>query len=219
MIALYIIAAILLLLLLVTFLPVTLTVKYREGLSAEISVLAIKRRLYPKEKKKIRVSDYSKKNIEKHRKKALKKRLKAEKKRQKKQKPQNSGAPAPSAKKRGLVESIELIKELLSVLIPNTAKRVKIKATKIIINVATDDAAKTALLFPAVNGAVLGLVTYLDDASKFRGLDRSSISVNADFVSQKTTADIDISFSLRGKHILEILFATALKYVTQKTKK
>lgn len=207
------------LLLLVTFLPVTLTVKYREGLSAEISVLAIKRRLYPKEKKKIRVSDYSKKNIEKRRKKALKKRLKAEKKRQKKQKPQNSGAPAPSAKKRGLVESIELIKELLSVLIPNTAKRVKIKATKIIINVATDDAAKTALLFPAVNGAVLGLVTYLDDASKFRGLDRSSISVNADFVSQKTTADIDISFSLRGKHILEILFATALKYVTQKTKK
>ena len=63
------------------------------------------------------------------------------------------------------------------------------------------------------------IVTYLDDASKFRGLDRSSISVNADFVSQKTTADIDISFSLRGKHILEILFATALKYVTQKTKK
>lgn len=207
------------LLLLVAWLPVTLTVRYREELSVEISTFAIKRRLYPKEKKKIKISDYSKKNIEKRRKKALKKKLKAEKKRQKKQKPQNSGAPAPSAKKRGLVESIELIKELLSVLIPNTAKRVKIKATKIIINVATDDAAKTALLFPAVNGAVLGLVTYLDDASKFRGLDRSSISVNADFVSQKTTADIDISFSLRGKHILEILFATALKYVTQKTKK
>lgn len=219
MIALYIIAAILLLLLLVAWLPVTLTVRYREELSVEISTLAIKRRLYPKQKKKIKISDYSKKNIEKRRKKALKKKLKAEKKRQKKQKPQNSGTPATSAKKRGLIESIELIKELLSVLIPKTAKRVKIKATRIIINVATDDAAKTALLFPAVNGAVLGLVTYLDNASKFKGLDKSNIAVRADFVSEKTTADIEISFLLRSKHLIEILFATALKYTTEKFKK
>lgn len=219
MIALYIISAILLLLLLGAMLPVTLTVKYREELSVEMSVLTIKRRLYPKEKKKVKISDYSKKNIEKRRKKALKKALKAKKKQEKSPKPPKSGEVASPTKKRSVVDSLELIKELLSVLIPKTAKRVKIKATRIIINVATDDAAKTALLFPAVNGAVLGLVTYLDDASKFKGLDRSNISVNADFVSEKTTADIDISFSLRGKHVLEILFATALRYVTEKNKK
>ena len=219
MIALYIISAILLLLLLVAVLPVTLTVKYREELLVEMSVLAIKRRLYPKEKKKVKISDYSKKNIEKRRKKALKKKLKTEKKRQNKQKNQKSGATASPAKKRSVVDSLELIKELLSTLIPKTAKRVKIKATRIIINVATDDAAKTALLFPAVNGAVLGLVAYLDNASKFKNLDKSNIAVKADFISEKTTADIEISFSLRSKHLIEILFASALKYVTEKNKK
>ena len=216
MIALYIISAVLLLLLLLASLPVTLTVKYREELEAEISLLAIKHTIYPKEKKKVRISDYSKKNIEKRRKKALRKKLKAEKKQQKKQLTKKTGES--TAPKKGLLESIGLIKELLSTLIPKTAKRIRIKATRIIINVATDDAAKTALLFPAVNGAVVGLVTYLDNASKFKNLDKSNIAVRADFVSQKTTADIEISFSLRSKHLLEILFASALKYVTKKSK-
>ena len=218
MVALCIISAILLLLLLLASLPVTLTVKYREELEVEISVLAIKRKIYPKEKKKVNISDYSKKNIEKRRKKALKKKLKAEKKRQKKlisKKAENTSSPK---EQKGLLESIGLIKDLLSTIIPKTAKRVRIKATKIIINVATDDAAKTALLFPTVNGAVLGLVTYLDNASKFKNLDKSNIAVRVDFVSQRTTADIEISFSLRSKHLLEILFASALKYVTKKSK-
>ena len=218
MIALYIISAILLLLLVLASLPVTLTVKYREELEAEISVFTIKRKIYPKEKKKVRISDYSKKNIEKRRKKALRKKLKAEKKRQKKQLPKKAGETATPKKGKGLLESIGLIKELLSALIPKTAKRIRIKATRIIINVATDDAAKTALLFPAVNGAVIGLVTYLDNASRFKDLDKSNIAVRADFVSQRTTADIEISFSLRSKHLLEILFASALKYVTKKSK-
>lgn len=219
MIAIYIISAILLLLLLLASLPVTLTIKYREELEAEISVFTIKRKIYPKEKKKVKISDYSKKNIEKRRKKASKKKLKAEKKRQKKQLTKKAGESTSPKKEKGLLESIGLIKELLSALIPKTAKRIRIKATRIIINVATDDAAKTALLFPAVNGAVVGLVTYLDNTSKFKNLDKSNIAVRADFVSQRTTADIEISFSLRSKHLLEILFASALKYVTKKSKK
>ena len=215
MIAICIISAILLLLLTVALLPASLTVKYREEICAEVSFLGKSLRLYPKEKKKIKISDYSKEKIEKRRKKAEKKKIKAAKKK-------STAKPTePTAKKpkKTPLESIGLIKELLSVLIPKTAKRVKIKASRIIVNVGSDDAAKTALLFPAVNGAVLGLVTYLDNADKFVGLDKSTVAVRPDFVSEKITADIEISFSLRVWHTFELLFAAALKYVTQKTMK
>ena len=216
MIAICIISAILLLLLTVALLPASLTVKYREEICAEVSFLGKSFRLYPKEKKKIKISDYSKEKIEKRRKKAERKRLKAARKKTAAKK--STESTAKKAKKTPL-ESIGLIKELLSVLIPKTAKRVKIKASRIIVNVGSDDAAKTALLFPAINGAVLGLVTYLDNADKFVGLDKSTVAVRPDFVSEKITADIEISFSLRVWHTFELLFAAALKYVTQKTMK
>lgn len=203
MIAIYVISAILLLFAAIAMLPATLTVKYNRELCAYASFLFKKHRLYPRDKKRA--------------KKAENKKSSAKRKTQKKPQMQKSQKkPSEQKKPKTLLENIELIKELLGVFIPKTAKRVKIKASRIIVNVATGDAATTAMLFPAVNGAVLALLTYLDNQNKFVGLDRSTVAVHADFVSDKPSADIEISFSLRVWHIVEIIFATTLKYVTKK---
>ena len=207
MIALYIIAAVLLLLFIVAMLPVSLKLKYKDEVTVSLSVMAIKLKEFPKKKKKIKISDYSKK--------ALKKRPKNNNKL--KSKPQNN-KEEPQTKQKSLLESLEIIKDLLAVIISETWGKLKIKASKILITVATDDAAKTALLFPAVNTAVLGLITYLDNESKLVGLNSSDIAVRTDFTAQKPTADIEILFSLRLWQVLKILFAAALKYASHKIK-
>lgn len=195
MIALYIITGLLLALAIIALLPSSLTVKYREELEVEAKVMGKSIRLYPKPPKKTKATAPKRKKVKK---------------------PVKNETKSPP-KKRSVLETLGLIKELLATLIPKTAKRIKIKATRIFITVGSSDAAKTALLFPAVNGAVLALVTYLDNEKKFDGLDRSNIAVRADFLSGKITADIEISFSLRLWHIAEILLATAFKYTILKS--
>lgn len=208
MIALYIITAVLLLLLAIAMLPIALTLKYKDEVSVRLSLWAIKLKEFPKKKKKIKISDYSQKAIQKQQKKA-----------QKPQKEKPTSSDKEQDPKKGLLDNLGLIKELLTVIVKGVWGKLKIKASKIVITVATDDAAKTAMLFPAVNTAVLGIVTFLDNESKLKSLDKSNIAVRADFTAQKSTADIEISFSMRLWQILGILFATALKYVSQKTKK
>ncbi|MBQ7293307.1 MAG: hypothetical protein IJW79_06170 [Clostridia bacterium] len=215
MVALCIIGAVLLLLILVTLLPISLSVKYRDefSLTAKIGFIPIKK--IPSPKKKVKISDYSVKAIKKRRKKAAKAKAKAEKKKTPPT-PQTKKAPK---KKKNLFDTLNLIKELLGVIIPGVWGKLKIKASKISITVGSEDAAKTALLFSAVNNGVAGVLAYLDNASKIKGFNRSEISVRADFLAENISADIDVSFSLRIGQILKILFDAALKYVKSKIKK
>lgn len=212
MIALYIVLSVLLLLFSISLLPVSLSLKYRDEVSLTASVAAIKILLYPKKKKKVKISDYTLKKTEKQKKKASKKALKRQNQKYVKK---TNGKPN---EKKTLLENLGLIRELLGAFIGGVVKHAKIKTEKIVLTVATDDAAKTALLYAAVNNAVLLIVAFLDSCKKIEKLHKSEISVNADFLAEKCSADVEISFSLRVWHLIKILFASALKYVTHKTK-
>jgi len=212
MIALYIVLSVLLLLFIISLLPVSLSLKYRDEVSLTASVAAIKIPLYPKKKKKVKISDYTLKKTEKQKKKASKKELKRQNQKYVKK---TNGKPK---EKKTLLENLGLIRELLGAFIGGVVKHAKIKTEKIVLTVATDDAAKTALLYAAVNNAVLLIVAFLDSCKKIEKLHKSEISVNADFLAEKCSADVEISFSLRVWHLIKILFASALKYVTHKTK-
>jgi hypothetical protein len=212
MIALYIIAAITSLFFVVAMLPISLSIRYNTEFSITLLVFGIKIFENPKKKKTVKISDYSLKAVKKRQKKALKKR------RPKKESGQVKKESAP-AKKKSLFEVLSLIKELLSALLPKVWGGLKIKTSKIIVKVGSDDAAKTAMLFPAVNAAVMGLITFLDGQSKLSGLNRADISVSTDFLSEKITADIDVTISMRVWQTVRALFATALKYATHKISK
>ena len=215
MVVLCIIAFVLLLFSLAALLPVSLSVRYCDEFSLAAKVGFITIRKLPAKKKKVKISDYSVKAIKKRRKKAAKAKAKALKKHPER----DPGSPKTRKKKKSIWDTLELIKELLSVIIPGIWGKLKIKTSKIVITVGSEDAAKTALLFSAVNSSVAGVLAYLDNSSKIKGFDSSEISVRADFIAEKISADIDISFSLRIWQIIKILFDAALKYVKIKTKK
>lgn len=209
MTALCIIFLILLLLFFIAIIPVSLTLKYDSEISVFTTILGLKITLYPKRKKKVKISDYSLKKTRRRQKKELKKAAKST---------QTKVKRTGTSQKRSLLEDVELIYKLLKKLASEVSHHVKIKTKRIILNVASDDAAKTAILYAAVNNAVLLILTLLDNFEKLEKARRSEIAVNADFLSAKSSADIELSFSLRIWQLIKILFATALEYVTQKLK-
>ena len=212
MIALYIVFTVLLLLFIVAILPVSLCVKYKDEVSLSASVLAFKFFIYPKKKERVKISDYSKKKLEKQKKKAIKKRLKKKSKSALKKSQKN-----PAAKKElSISEKLELVYKLLKESIGQAAKRVKIKTQKIVITIGSDDAAKTAMLYAAASNAVLLILTLLDNCKKLKGFKGSEIAVNADFTAQKCSADLEIIFSMRVWQLLKSLFAVTFKYLKDK---
>ena len=194
MFVLYIIAAILAVLILiitcVALLPITVSVKYNGEfyMKAKVGFLTIEE--MPEKKEKIKISDYSIKAIKKRQKKAAKAKAKAT----------VQGASKGISKKkkeRNLQETLALVKTLLAVVLPGVWNCLKIKTAKIAITVGSDDAAKTALLFSAINNSVAAILAYLDNASKLKDLDKSQIYVRADFLADSIDADIDILVTLR----------------------
>ena len=223
MTALLIILSILLALFLLLMLRGNVTVEYRNAVSVRITVLGIPLWQHPKKKKKIKLSDYTPEKIAKRKRREERRQARklAKKKKQLAKKAKKGGtqptATAPS-EKRGLLENLGFIREIVTKLLGKSAKHIRLRASRIIITVATDDAAKTAILFGAVNQAVIALIELLDQAKKWRGLRDSQISVKADFTAEKSTADISITLSLRVWQMLSILFHTALSYIKGKTK-
>ena len=217
--ALMIILAILLAIFALLMLQAHITVEYREALCVRISVLGIPLWQHPRKKKKVRISDYTQKKIEKRKKREAKRLAKKKRKQAKKeQKNQTRATTAPASPKKGLLDNLSLVREILTAVLKKTAGHVRLRAQRIIIHVATDDAAKTAILFGAVNQAVIAIVELLDQMKKWRGLRASQIAVNADFASQKSTVDISISLSLRVWQMLNILLHAALRLVKEKAK-
>lgn len=196
-----------------------IVVEYGETLSVRVTILGVTLFCRPKKKKKVNVDDYTPRKLARLRRREAAKQArrakKQAKKNQRKQKKQQSASPAPE-KKKGLVDNLGVIRQLLTVVFSRFTHHVKLRATRIIIKVATDDAAKTAILFGAVNQAVAAIIEILDSAGKLQGLKSSRILVAPDFTAEKTSADIHIVLSLRVWHMLDILLRAAWRFVKRK---
>jgi len=191
-------------------------VEYREALSVRVTVLGFEWFSYPKRKKKIRINDYSPKKLARRRRRETAKQARQEKKKTKKQqKKQQITATSPSPKK-GLLDNLGLIRELLTVVFSRFSHHVRLRATRVIIKVSTGDAAKTAILFGTVNQAVAAIVEILDSTGKLQGLKNARILVAPDFTAESTAADIHIVLSLRVWHLLDILLRAAWRFVKRK---
>lgn len=146
-----------------------------------------------------------------------KKEKKEEKKRQKKakqaakdakKKKKKSAAPEkaePTKKKRSLKASLRLVIRLVKLLLDKFGKHLRIKVKKLRLTVATGDAASTALVYGGVSQSVAYLLALLNRFSRLK-VKKNALAVGADFLSEKTTAEIQISLSVS----LAGLLATAL---------
>ncbi len=212
MLALYILLGIVVFLAFILFLKATVTIEYRDDVVLTVSVLGIIRiRILPTKQKKVRLGHYSKKKIERRKKKQLKKELEKERKKQakkeankiKKEQKKNI-SQREKARKPTLAENLEMIKDILAMFFTRFFKHFKIKVARLRIDLATGDPASTAILYGAVCQAVCPIAAFLEKFTNINELEGADISVSPNFTAESTSVDIKIAFSLRVWHLVDI---------------
>lgn len=229
MLPLYIIGGIVILLVLFGLIRADLIIRYAEGLGLVLSVAGIPISIFPGRKKKIKLRDYSPKAIERRRrkaeKKAAKKAAKAEKKAKKDAKKAEK-AESGAEKKTGssgeekeekflsVPEIISLATSVITVFAKRFAKSMHVRVARLHIAVASEDAAKTALLYGAVSQGVCYLAALLDSCGKLKQANKADVRIYADYLKEKPVIDMEIVITLRNWQIIDItnrMLWTALK--------
>ena len=223
--ALIIIGAIKLALVGIGFIRATVYISYRDEVKLFLRVAGIKIGILPKKEKKIKYKKLSAKKFRK----LMKKKKAAEEKKQgrkwarRKKKQEKKLARKDKKKKfaedassthaivgnRSFVENVSLVRELLSVFFSRFGKHFRIKVAKLDLTVASDDAAKTAVMYGVCAQSVAYILEILDNGTNIDYNKNTEVNVRVDYLAEKPSADIDVSFSLRVWHLLDILFRVA----------
>ncbi len=215
-IAVIVILAILLFLLLLLSLSVYFTVEYRESVILRLRVLFFTLTLYPKGEKHVRARKFTPRAIKRRERKALRKAEKkahrAKKRAAKRAKKAGPGKPRAAG---GLKENVVLVRALVAALLRKTGKHLHLRAARLHIRVATGDAATTAILYGAVSASVAYLFALVDRATRLHAKPHN-VSVVADYLSERSSADVRLVFSMRVFGALILLFHAALTFVTKK---
>lgn len=192
------------------------------GLTLIAGVGFIKIKLLPQREKKLKLRDY---RIDRFRKRLRSEELADEKKRLKKQKKQAKKAEKakeiesdrsdePEAEeKTDLCELISKLTRVAKVFIVRFGKHLRIGLRKIKLSVATGDAAQTAILYGAIIGAVQNLYALLVSSGTLKTAKNSELTVEPDFLSEKPSVEIDLTFSFRLWQLFDIAIRSLIAYI------
>ena len=209
MLALSIVLASLLLLFLLLLLPIRFHISYRtddELPRVRLQILFFHHTLFPQKEKKLRLRSFRRKKRCKRNKKTEGQSTKTA---TKKKKP---------TQKRSILSTLRLIQRLLKGIYSRFIGRLHIRIDRLRVAVATDDAAKTAILYGGVSQTVAYILAFCEEQSNLHPIKEKDVSVSADFLSDKTTADIHICLWLRLATALHLLLRLALNLATNKQK-
>ncbi len=206
MIALYILLGLLLSLLLILLCPIHLTVRYEGNVRFTLSVLGIPIIRYPK-KEKISIKAYSKAAIKKRNKRLAKKEEKKKK-------------HAATHKKKSIADILRAVKLILRILkrtYPKLIFAFRIRVCELRAVVATDDAAKTAILYGTVSQ---GFAYILALCEEFLWCKRSKkrVSVVPDFCGTETSLQVKIRFTTQPFRLLRLGVAAGMMFLKEKAK-
>jgi hypothetical protein len=171
---LYILCGVLLLFLLVAFIKITVYISFANDLRVFIRVLFFKIRIYPFKEEKV------------------------EKKPVQKKKPGKIKEAKPPRPRPPLKETLLLVKELVTEILGRFGRYIRIEEYRVKVLVATDDPAKTGVLYGAICG-VLGSISVMIYRIKrrTRRAGRIYTEVNADFVSEEYELFLSVALSMR----------------------
>lgn len=175
------------------FLPVKLRIWASDEIFAEWRVLFFRKMLYPAPPKK--------------KKKGAKK---------KKEQPEKAKKPKETTAEN-VVSMIRSVTKALSTLWDKLRRRVKIKLIRLTVVIATDEAAKAALIYGAAANACDALLDALRRYLKFTEKD-GAVSVSVDFSKEKTEFDFDIELSLSLMGMISVLLPALNKYLNSNKK-
>lgn len=181
-----------------------------------VSVLGIRFTVFsdePKKKKKRLLHRCD--NPDKVLKKELKRQQKAHKKKLKNKKKKivkkinqyKGGQPDPN-----LVENLQMILALVKKLYSVTRGNIKIKVRRMHLRIASADAAKTAVTYGVVVQSAAYLLEWIE--THFTHIKRrpGAMTIEPNFLSETTTSDIDISFSIKLRKAVSIGLAMYSTY-------
>ena len=190
-----VVAAVTAVLALILFSPVKIRVFTQNGVNATARYLIFKRELYPAPSKK-------------------EKKKKPAKEQKKKEKPKKE-QPSDFS---NILSQLKDLTEILKKLLVKLKKRLRITLRKLNITVGSDEAAKTAMIYGAVCVACDELLETMKRFLKFRIKGDNAVGVNADFTSEKISADTDVEFSMSVISALVIVLPALAEYTKQKDK-
>lgn len=216
---LIVVGAVLLAFLLLMLLRIKLFITYREDVALTAGALGLRIRLFPRPKK-VKWRRYSPKKAKKlqdkqEKKQAAKAAKKAKKKAEKKARKEAEKTSPSKKRKKTLTDKIRFVRALLAAVTRKTHRHLRLQTARLHIRVASDDAAKTAILYGVVCQSVAYLLAALDNVTKLKST-TTQVSVEPDFLAEKSSADVRIVLSVRVFGALMILLGAALAYVKHK---
>ncbi len=219
MIGLYIFLGIIAFFAFLLSLKANVRLEFKDEMILWISVLGIKIKILPgKEPNPIDHKEYTYKKHQKRleqkrlaeQKKSEKKKSKAAAKKKKKEERKAETKEQKKARKnhpkRSISDWINIGVGVLAVFFEKFTGHFHIKVARLKVNVATGDAASTAIMYGVVVQSVAYVIELLQRITNVDGLEKADISVNADYLSEKTSLDLCFVFSLRVWHLFDILF-------------
>lgn len=195
---------IVLLFVLLLCLRVRVVFTYRDTIAVRLSILCFTVRIYPR-KQKVNLKKYSPQRAARAAKRAARRRKRGDRRKEQHQSP----------KKRPLRESVRLLRGLVATLLRSTKRHLRLHVAHLDIRVATGDAAKTAVLYGAVSGAVAHLIALLDRVTAVKA-PQKSVCVRADFLSERSCAHVKLVFSISVGGALASLFSVMLSHLRRK---
>ena len=187
---------------LIFIIPIHVIVGLTDNVSVMVRVLFLKIPILPKEKKrKSKDKDKKKKPKEK------KKKEKPDKKDKKKKK---------NKKKKKISDIVGLVQVLLDTVVAlfkRLGRNFKIRVYAYEICVASEEAAKTAVMYGAVKSLSETIFLRLEDSINFKIVKGAPMGVYADFLEEKFKANVKIDFSISIAGVFGVLFAAIFKFI------
>ena len=111
--------------------------------------------------------------------------------------------------KIAVMDILDMVKKLIMTIFKRFKKYLRVRVYNFSIDVATGDAAKTAILFGAVCGACSLIFEILESAMDFRIDDGADIGARCDYLSEKTRTNIDVDISISVGQVIKLALAAA----------
>lgn len=182
--------------------PIHVTVGLTESVSVMVRVLFLKIPILPAKKKK------KKKKTKKKEKKPKEKKEKKPKDEEKKKKKKK--------KKKKVSDIVALVRMLLNVLVAllkRLGRNFKIRVYAYEICVASEEAAKTAVMYGAVKSLSETIFLRLQDSINFKIVKKAPVGIYVNFLEEKFKANVKIDFSISIAGVFGILFAAIGEFI------
>lgn len=190
----------------------------RDEIRVSARILGIRFRLYPPRGGADGPSGYCR-NPDRALRRELKRQKKEEKRAAKRRRKQSQkAAETANLPKPNLRENLSMVRALTEDVYRATKGKIKIRALRMHVVVATDNAAKTALLWAGISGSASLLLSWID--SHFAKIERyeGDVSIRPDFTEGEPAADIDLVFSTRIIQALHAALTLRTRYREEKAK-